>query len=336
MQREYVAMRLASDALNIDQSHLPTEISSVSLPAEDKGLSKQQKISKAQSMVSDSIYLNSKNEISNNVNNCMVKLVSQTENRQENSASLFKYLYFIQEIGIILLMIFLLEYSMVVKKIIVNPIVNYNKKISKDEPIPVEGALELQSLAKTYNKVFKENQESQKIIQYKAEHDSLTNLYNKEYFNKALDSCIEKNIPFALIIADVDDFKSVNDIYGHDTGDKTLRFVAKNLRTTFNDKDYIFRIGGDEFAVIMLNTTSAEKELITQKFAVLNKNIKDFSNDIPSITLSLGVAFSENLKSDSNLNSFSKESIFKNADKSLYHVKENGKNDISFFDEKTF
>ncbi len=164
----------------------------------------------------------------------------------------------------------------------------------------------------------------------------MTNLYNKEYFNKALDSCIEKNIPFALIIADVDDFKSVNDIYGHDTGDKTLRFVAKNLRTTFNDKDYIFRIGGDEFAVIMLNTTSAEKELITQKFAVLNKNIKDFSNDIPSITLSLGVAFSENLKSDSNLNSFSKESIFKNADKSLYHVKENGKNDISFFDEKTF
>lgn len=89
-------------------------------------------------MVSDSIYLNSKNEISNNVNNCMAKLVSQTENRQKNSASVFKYLYFIQEIGIVLLMIFLLAYSMIVKKTIVNPLVNYNKKFPKTSLYPLK------------------------------------------------------------------------------------------------------------------------------------------------------------------------------------------------------
>ena len=76
--------------------------------------------------------------------------------------------------------------SIIVRKLIVNPLVSYNESIEQDETVPVIGAAELQSLAETYNRVFEENRETQKLIRHEAEHDALTDLLNKGSFDKIL------------------------------------------------------------------------------------------------------------------------------------------------------
>lgn len=81
-------------------------------------------------------------------------------------------------------------------------------------------------MAETYNKVYLENQEAQMLIRHKAEHDPLTDLLNRGSFEKLLKLHEEGEAPFALIIADVDCFKSVNDTCGHAAGDETLKKVA--------------------------------------------------------------------------------------------------------------
>lgn len=94
------------------------------------------------------------------------------------------------------------------------------------------------------------------MIRHQAEHDAMTELLNRRSFEKLLKIHEEGNSSYALILVDVDTFKSVNDTYGHDMGDHILKKVAENLRKAFRSIDYVCRIGGDEFAVIMVEMTS--------------------------------------------------------------------------------
>ena len=83
-----------------------------------------------------------------------------------------------------------------------------------------------------------------------ANTDGLTGLFNERYFSHVLADQEKKKLPFALYYLDLDFFKPINDTYGHDTGDKLLKAVAQRLQTCIRSRDYAFRIGGDEFAVI--------------------------------------------------------------------------------------
>ena len=87
--------------------------------------------------------------------------------------------------------------------------------------------------------------------------DSLTDLLNRGSFDRVLDIYVGGERPFAMILVDVDTFKSVNDTYGHSTGDEILKKVADRLKRAFRTIDYVCRIGGDEFAIIMVEMTSS-------------------------------------------------------------------------------
>ena len=84
-----------------------------------------------------------------------------------------------------------------------------------------------------------------------ANTDGLTGLHNERYFNALLKEKARKREPFALFYLDLDQFKPVNDTYGHDVGDQLLKEVANRLRGCVRESDYAFRIGGDEFALII-------------------------------------------------------------------------------------
>lgn len=84
-----------------------------------------------------------------------------------------------------------------------------------------------------------------------ANTDGLTGLYNERYFNALLKEKAQRQEPFALFYLDLDQFKPVNDTYGHDVGDQLLKEVAKRLQSCVRESDYAFRIGGDEFALIV-------------------------------------------------------------------------------------
>ncbi len=227
-----------------------------------------------------------------------------------------------EAISLAVLVIFLIVDSVIVRKLIVTPLLSYNESIKQDETVPVIGAAELQSLAETYNTVFEENREAHKLIRHEAEHDALTDLLNKGSFDKILSLYKQGDTPYALVLADIDVFKSVNDTYGHAVGDDVLRMVANCLKNTFRSTDYIFRIGGDEFAVIMVNMPEKLRSVAEEKLALLRQALANASDDLPKVTMSVGIAFSDGTRSN--------DGIFVDADKALYFVKEHGKNGSSF------
>lgn len=125
-----------------------------------------------------------------------------------------------------------------------------------------------------------------------AEHDAMTDLLNKGSFEKILAIYEKGDAPFAMILVDVDIFKSVNDTYGHATGDAILKKVSSLLKSTFRSVDYVCRIGGDEFAIVLVEMTSDLKYTIQEKITAVNQELSEPTDGLPAVSLSVGVAFS--------------------------------------------
>lgn len=229
---EYYSMRLVAESYGKSEESLPEEIRDVQLSTEDKALSAQDKRTKAQDIVCDTAYQSVRNEITDNVTECMNSLIRLTRNRQGRASTIFSDMYLKLEISIVVLVAMMLVICMLVRKLVVQPLVSYNESIKLGEIFPVIGAAELQNLAETYNKVY---QETQKIIRHQAEHDSMTDLLNRGAFEKILNIYENGEPNFALILVDVDTFKSVNDTHGHAMGDKILKKVSK----LFKDADKV-------------------------------------------------------------------------------------------------
>ncbi|WP_024867077.1 diguanylate cyclase domain-containing protein [Butyrivibrio sp. FCS014] len=90
-----------------------------------------------------------------------------------------------------------------------------------------------------------------KELEVMSYRDSLTNLYNPRSYHEHMDDLSKKKLPYGLIFMDLNDFKMVNDTMGHDVGDSLLNIVAKRLQNSIREKDRAFRIGGDEFVVVI-------------------------------------------------------------------------------------
>ena len=110
-----------------------------------------------------------------------------------------------------------------------------------------------------------------------ANTDSLTGLFNERYFSRVLNICEAKKLPFVLYYLDLDRFKPVNDTYGHAMGDRLLKEISARLLRCIRSRDYAFRIGGDEFALIVNGALSEEfcakrteriKNVLTQPFVI--------------------------------------------------------------------
>ena len=327
MQTEYYSMRLTAQAQGEEESTWPESIQTTKLADEDEKLSKEEKLQKAQEIVCDDEYQDARTEITRNVTECMNGLMEQTRNSQGRAAAIFSDMYLKLEIGVGILVCLMMLMCLSVRKLIVKPLISYNESIQLGEIFPVIGAAELQNLAVTYNKVYQENEETQKLMRHEAEHDALTDLLNRGSFEKVLDIYENGESPFAMILLDVDTFKFVNDTYGHAMGDKILKEVASLLKRTFRSIDYICRIGGDEFAIVMVEMTSDLAYTIREKISNINQTLSKGEKEYPGVSLSVGVAFSDRKNPG--------ESIFKDADQALYYVKEHGKHGCGFYGEHT-
>ena len=131
-------------------------------------------------------------------------------------------------------------------------------------------------LAEQEEAFHRESTERQKMEDL-ANTDGLTDLSNERFFNATLQKKEKAGEPFALFYLDLDSFKPVNDTYGHDVGDQLLKAVSCRLRTCVRSTDYAFRIGGDEFALIVNGALSEEfcakrteriKNVLTQPFVI--------------------------------------------------------------------
>lgn len=318
MNTEYYAMKLVSEAKGVKAEELPQELVAIALTEEDHRQSAEKKMEKAQQIVCDSAYQSRRVAITEDVSKCMDSLMEQTRKRQGRADTIFSDMYLKLEIGIAVLVVLMLGVCIMVRRLIVVPLICYNERIHLGQALHVMGAAELQNLAETYNRVLEENQATQRLIRHQAEHDALTDALNRGSFEKLLHIYENGEKPFALVLIDVDTFKEVNDTYGHSAGDIILKKVVKLLKKTFRSIDYVCRIGGDEFAIIMAEISEAHQEIVREKIAAVNQELAKGEDDVPAVSLSVGIAFSDRKNPG--------EDIFKDADQALYRVKEHGRN----------
>lgn len=322
MIKELYAMKLTAIALNVENT--PADLANVIIDENDLALSAAQKISKAQKLVSDNEYQLVKEQISSNVNSCLEQLLAMAKSKQNDTIDIFKGLYTKQAIAQFVLLLFFIFENFVIHKLVINPLNIYNENMKNDNVVPEIGAIELQSLAKTYNRVYKENLTNQELLHHEAEHDALSKLLNRSMFNKILLNYQKGTTPFALMLLDVDYFKNFNDEFGHVMGDKIIQKVAEKLSEVFNETKLIFRIGGDEFAIIIPNVTNDDCGYISEKLNKLKQKLLSTDGNLPKVSMSIGITFKED-----NTNEDEK---FQNADRALYYVKAHGKSNYMFFE----
>ncbi len=324
MNTEFYAMRLICEANDIDPSPWP-EIASCQISNEDSRISHDSMIYKAQNLVSDSKYQEAKDSISSHTADCIAKVTDATTGSQDRAASIFDGIYGTIEACIAIYIALTLIICALVRRAVVKPLLSFGDSIKANQLFPVQGAGELQVLAETYNRVFTENEATHMIVKHQAEHDPLTDLLNRGSFDKALKFHDDGKHDFALILTDVDQFKSINDTFGHAVGDQVLKRVSSLLQVAFRSTDFVCRIGGDEFAVIMVDVTSDLRYTIQEKIDFVNTELSKPIDGMPQVSLSAGTAFAD--RPDPG------DSIYKDADDALYHTKENGRSSCSFFGE---
>ena len=324
MNTEFYAMRLICEANDIDPSPWP-EIASCQISDDDSRTSHDSMIYKAQNLVSDSKYQEAKDSINSHTTDCIAKVTDATIGSQDRAASIFDGIYGTIEACIAIYIALTLIICALVRRAVVKPLLSFGDSIKANQLFPVQGAGELQVLAETYNRVFTENEATHMIVKHQAEHDPLTDLLNRGSFDKALKLHNDGKHDFALILADVDQFKSINDTFGHAVGDQVLKRVSSLLQVAFRSADFVCRIGGDEFAVIMVDVTSDLRYTIQEKIDFVNTELSKPIDGMPQVSLSAGTAFAD--RPDPG------DSIYKDADDALYHTKENGRSSCSFFGE---
>ena len=155
---------------------------------------------------------------------------------------------------------------------------------------------------------------------FKATHDSLTGLYNRAGYDLLLSGLDMKTA--SLLLIDADNFKSVNDTYGHEMGDKVLRRIADTIKRSFRTEDCVCRIGGDEFVVFMAHTGEKQRDLIVNRIEKINAELGHAVDDLPLISVSVGIAYG---------GAAAPEQLFERADKALYETKNRGKRGYTFY-----
>ncbi len=156
--------------------------------------------------------------------------------------------------------------------------------------------------------------------------DGLTQIANRAYFDEKLLELISLHKrygdPFSLMMIDVDHFKTANDTYGHQAGDRILKGVSMKLKASLRGSDFLARYGGDEFAVILFKSKIAAATEVAWKLSREVQGSHFILDDTSlSVTLSIGVA--EAGDDDTS------ESILKRADAALYRTKVGGRNGVS-------
>lgn len=172
---------------------------------------------------------------------------------------------------------------------------------------------------------------AQETISQLAFYDTLTELPNRRLFHDRIDQTLQlskrNGNQFALLFFDIDDFKAVNDVMGHNYGDLLLQHMAQVLKTCVRESDTVARLGGDEFTII-LNDIKNEQEvkLIANKIiSSLNKPAQ-IGERLMSISTSIGVSIYPSNGDDCN-------TLMKTADMAMYHAKSLGKNTSVLFDD---
>ena len=164
--------------------------------------------------------------------------------------------------------------------------------------------------------------EREEQLLFQSTRDGLTGVYNKTAFEYMMEETLKRGSRGCLYMIDIDNFKDVNDQYGHPAGDKILVKIGELLREIFRDSDLIGRVGGDEFVVY-----SECGETKTRAMKLLNGTADFTKEGEHRISVSIGIAASTGELDEEY------QELFSKADQAMYRAKQEGKNRIAWYEE---
>jgi diguanylate cyclase (GGDEF)-like protein/PAS domain S-box-containing protein len=175
-----------------------------------------------------------------------------------------------------------------------------------------------------------ERRQFEQRLQYLAEHDPLTDLYNRRRFEEELDREVERSVRYgtggALLLLDIDNFKAVNDHYGHVWGDELLRAVARVLGSRVRGTDVLARLGGDEFAILLPEADEVHAgKLAEELLEVLRAQSMETERGAIQVTTSLGVVTLDTVRTAG-------PEPMVAADTAMYRAKAEGRNRLAVYE----
>ena len=189
-----------------------------------------------------------------------------------------------------------------------------------------EKTMALNHAKEELEKELEKKEKLEKHLKHLASTDPMTELLNRRSFfdicDRIMSRCIKNKQPLSCLIIDIDYFKAINDTYGHDIGDKVIQAIAKLMHENVRTGDFIGRMGGEEFAVLMPNTDMQSAYQISDR---LRENIAKYKMSVQgksvSVTVSIGLASLK--EGDKDIHT-----ILKRSDTALYEAKESGRNRV--------
>ncbi|MBQ2697944.1 MAG: GGDEF domain-containing protein [Clostridia bacterium] len=326
MEREFYAMKLTAVACGHEESLLPAEVSGMALRGEDADLSPEAMRAVAMAVVFEPDYELSKQFISEHTDRFLTAAMDDIRTLQSESLARLSRSVALQRVLLSLLMLALAASVGVVMNGVVRPVQVFADCLRRGRPLTVTGAAELRYLAGVYNDIAARHADiaaRELILRHEAEHDPLTGVYNRNMFNRVRNLLQNRPVSLALLLVDVDYFKEVNDKYGHEAGDRVLCRIADALGDSFSSHDYLFRIGGDEFAVIVMDIGCEHADTLEQRVRQINESLSRAEDDLPPASVSVGIAFS--------LSGY-RADLFGMADQALYRRKQLGRGGSCVFE----
>ncbi len=189
-------------------------------------------------------------------------------------------------------------------------------------------ALELEELRRGLADKLEKKTREVSDIKSKSYQDVLTGLWNRAYTENAVNEMISQGKKGALFMLDMDNFKAVNDNYGHIAGDETLKIFAGTLKKFAGEGDVLCRIGGDEFMIFVKDVTE-KSELGSRAAEIISGFQKKFAGFDFETECSVSIGIAQTPEDGMEFNK-----LYNSADKALYYVKQNGKNAYHFFSDK--
>lgn len=321
MKKEIHAMALIA-SLDNEKEYFPEELTKYKFSDEEMKLSTEEKKDKAYSLVFGDGYSFEKLSIRESVDEATTNLLGEVGEYKTYVSTKYRMAFSALMVLLALSVINFIVIAICLFRLVLHPLDLSINAIQEEKTIPLCKSYELNYLAVTYNLAYEQNASTRLHLKNKAERDELTGLLNRTAFNDLVDFYKNATEELAFLIIDVDNFKTVNDTYGHEIGDLALKKVATLLGECFRSNDFPIRYGGDEFVVIMTELTHGQRGVIERKLRYINETLqREDSEDMPKLSVSVGVAFSSN--------GFG-EDLFKKADEALYVTKQNGRCGYTF------
>ena len=319
MDREYYAMRLVLEAKG--SSGMPDVLKDVQLTDEDQALSPEEKMARAAQMVHDDAYYEQKDNSRAHMRASLDELERMAYEKDEAALASFRSEMTIIRVVIIIQVVGIIFMVWLTSRLGIHPILDAVERIKEDSPIPEVGANEFRYLARTYNRIYEVYKRSLEHLNYTASHDKLTGAYNRSGYDLLLSS-VDLSSTYVLLF-DVDNFKAVNDTYGHEMGDMALVKLAQTLRSSFRSDDYVCRIGGDEFVVFMVHAAETHRDLVAAKVESINESISQADGEVPALSVSVGIIHGSQAPDA--------KSLFEMVDAAMYTSKKQGKHTYTFY-----